>query len=186
VRVKAQKQNKQDVDLKLKLLKIDRKRLKKYFENRVRIARDVERREDRDVKAESKGNISCLNQKDREFVSILNGNHLMFNPVQAYLRVTVINSLPYPVLISAVDPGGSTSGDIAELPGGCEITLSRSIRGFTETYNTNGIGYRYKARAIDAVNYKGFAYSNPYFLYSGNNFSQRGTDIWVISNFQTQ
>ncbi len=177
--------NRKQTKLKVKLLEVDKKRIEAQSKIRVRSARAVEVREQREIKAENNADIFCPDSRKREEVEILNTNHFIFNRFQAFNRVTISNPHGFTVRVFANDPNRNRSGAVADLPGGCTITLSRSIVPLLETSNYGSVQYSYSAQAINAPEQRGIARSQTFSLYPGNGYQQMNSYTWVINNFQT-
>ncbi len=188
LRTKAEKTatNKKQVDLEIKLLEVDKKRIETAVKTRVRVARAAVVREEREIQAEENADISCLTSRAREEVQIFNGGHFIYSRWQAFNRVTITNPHPFTVRISAIDPNRNKSGKVIDLPGGCTATLSRSIVPFLETSGYNSIQYSYMAQAVNENDYKGVARSQTFSLYAGNGYQQMNTYTWIVNNFSTQ
>lgn len=176
--------NRKPTDRDIKILRVHEKRIKTQAKVRIRVARAQEKREEREIKAENKADIFCPDPRRQEEVEILNTNHFNFNRFQAFNRVTITNPFDFPLRIRAVDPNQNSSGDIANLPGGCTITTSRSIRPLLETSGYNSLNYWYTAYALNPQDQRGVARSQTFSLFPGNSFQQMSAYTWVVANFQ--
>lgn len=184
LRVKAEKkpENKKSNELEVKLLEVDKKKLEKLQKEKTVVVRRAVQRQEREAQAESNADISCPEGRIQT-VKMFNAGHFVYNRFQAFNRVTVINPLPFTVLISAVDPNRNKSGKVMELPPGCSATLSRSIVPFLETGN-GGVRFSYLAQPVDVADGGGkIARSQEFYLYGGNSYQQMNTSIWEVRFF---
>ncbi|MHB1316713.1 MAG: hypothetical protein ACYCZW_02545 [Minisyncoccota bacterium] len=178
IRTKAEKtpHNKKQNELEVKLLEVDKKRLEKQVKEKTLNRRRAVQRQERDNQAEGNADIFCPDGQD---VRIYNNGHLLYSRWQAFNRVTVINTYPFPLRISAVDPNRQKSGQILDLPAGCTVTLSRSIVPFLET-GFGGIRFSYIAQPVDGSAAPKLARSQEFYLYGGNSYQQMNTSVWEI------
>lgn len=178
LRVKAEKtpQNKKQIDLEVKLLEVDRKRIEKQTKDRSLAHRRAVQRQERENQAEGNADILC---PEGQHVRIYNNGHLLYSRWQAFNRVTVINPNDFTLRISAVDPNRNKSGLILDLPPGCTVTLSRSIVPFLET-GYGGVRFSYIAQPVDGNAAGKIARSQEYFLYGGNSVQQMNTWVWEV------
>ena len=86
---------------------------------------------------------------------------------------------PATIRISAIDPNRNRSGAVADLPGGCSITLSRSIVPLLET-GWGGVRFSYLAQPLEGSNAGKVARSQEFFLFGGNSFQQMNTSVWEV------
>lgn len=181
LRVKAEKtpENKKSNNLEVKLLEVDKKKLEKLLKEKSVVVRRAVQRQEREAQAESNADISCPEGKIQT-VKMFNAGHFVYNRFQAFNRVTIINPLPFTVLISAVDPNRNKSGKVMELPPGCSATLSRSIVPFLET-GIGGVRFSYLAQPVDVADGGGkIARSQEFYLYGGNSYQQMNTSVWEV------
>lgn len=175
--LRAQKAR-QDAEKKRKKTDEDR------FTRQARREREKLEQRERDAQkraANAIGNadIFCPDDQRLHEVKILNTNHFIYNRFQAFNRVTVMNPGPATIRISAIDPNRNRSGAVADLPGGCSITLSRSIVPLLET-GWGGIRFSYLAQPLEGRNAGKIARSQEFFLYGGNSFQQMNTSVWEV------
>lgn len=169
-------QNKKQIDLEVKLLEVDRKRLEKQTKEKSLAHRRAVQRQERENQAEGNADIIC---PEGQSVRIYNSGHLLYSRWQAFNRVTVINTYPFTLRISAIDPNRNKSGQILDLPAGCTVTLSRSIVPFLET-GWGGIRFSYLAQPVDGGAAPKIARSQEFYLYGGNGYQQMNTSVWEI------
>lgn len=181
LRAKAERTplNKKQIDLEVRLLEVDKKKLEKLLKEKTVVTRRAVQRQEREAQAESNADISCPEGKI-QIVKMFNAGHFVYNRFQAFNRVVVINPLPFTILISAIDPNRNKSGKIMELPPGCSATLSRSIVPFLETGN-GGVRFSYIAQPVDVADGGGkIARSQEFYLFGGNSYQQMNTSVWEV------
>lgn len=178
LRVKAEKtsENEKSNALEVKLLEVDKKKLEKLQKEKNKAVRRVVRRQEQENQAEGNADISC---PEGQRVQIYNTGHLLYSRWQAFNRVTVINTYPFTLRISAIDPNRNKSGKIIDLPAGCTVTLSRSIVPFLET-GYGGVRFSYLAQPVDGSAAPKIARSQEFYLYGGNSYQQMNTSVWEI------
>jgi len=149
---------------------------RKEIEKKERRERDAQKRA---AQAVGNADIFCPDSRKLDEVVIHNTNHFIYNRFQAFNRVTVMNPSPATIRISAIDPNRNRSGAVADLPGGCSITLSRSIVPLLET-GWGGVRFSYIAQPLDGANAGKTARSQEFFLFGGNSFQQMNTSVWEL------
>ncbi len=168
--------NKKKLETDLKLLKVDHKRIEQQTKEKYLSHRRAVQRQERENQAEGNADISC---PEGQHVRVYNTGHLLYSRWQAFNRVTVINTHPFTLRISAIDPNRNKSGQILDLPAGCTVTLSRSIVPFLET-GYSGVRFSYIAQPVDGNAAGKIARSQEFYLYGGNSYQQMNTSVWEI------
>ena len=178
LKVHKTKENKKSTDMSIRFLKVDKKRIENQVKAKITVAKKQQKRVEREVRAENNADIFCPDQQQP--VVIYNDGHLIYNRFQAFNRVTVVNTHPFGVRISAIDPNREKSGKVLDLPPGCTVTLSRSIIPLLET-GWGGIRFSYVAQPITiADGAPKLIRSQEFFLFGGNGVQQMNTSVWEL------
>jgi len=180
-----------ELELQDQLKRVEEEKKKFYTPYEKKARREIKRREknersaeQREARAENTADIFCPDARAKEEVVIHNTGHFIYNRWQAFSRLAISNPYGFTVRISAIDPNRNKSGSVVDLPGGCTVTLSRSIVPLVETSNWGTLSYYYVAQALNPGDQKGIARSDSFSLFPGNGMQQMHVSLWVIGNFK--